>query len=133
MIRACCYTSASNEVEAFTTITKALSDEARLRALMMLTQGELCLCQVIEVLELAPSTVSKHMSLLHQARLVERRKRGRWHYYRLAGSDAPALVVEALAWVRRHLAQDPRIEQDRQAVERVRETDLKELSACYRG
>ena len=120
-------------MEDFTTITKALSDEARLRALMMLEQGELCLCQVIEVLELAPSTVSKHMSLLHQAQLVRRRKRGRWHYYRLSGPDAPPAVVEALAWMRRHLADDPRIVEDRQAAKRAREADLKELSACYRS
>ena len=65
-------------------ITKALSDENRIRALMMLTGGELCVCQIIEMLGLAPSTVSKHMSILRQAGLVETRKEGRWIYYRLS-------------------------------------------------
>ena len=48
-------------------ITKTLSDESRLRALLMLRHDELCVCQIIEMLCLAPSTVSKHMSILRQA------------------------------------------------------------------
>jgi DNA-binding transcriptional ArsR family regulator len=49
-------------------ITKALSDENRVRILIALSHGELCVCQVIELMKLAPSTVSKHMSILKQAR-----------------------------------------------------------------
>jgi transcription termination factor Rho len=41
---------------------------------MTLTGGELCVCQIVELLQLAPSTTSKHMSILRQARLVESRK-----------------------------------------------------------
>jgi len=65
-------------------ITKAMSDETRMRALMALANRELCLCQLIELLELAPSTISRHLTLLRQAGLVERRKEGTWHFYRLA-------------------------------------------------
>jgi len=50
-------------------IAKAFSDENRVRALMMLCNGELCVCQLIEMLGLAPSTVSKHMTILYQAGL----------------------------------------------------------------
>ena len=55
-------------------IVKALGDENRVRAVMALRNRELCLCQIIELLGLAPSTVSKHMSILKQARLVDTRK-----------------------------------------------------------
>ena len=58
----------------FIDLAKALSDENRVRALMMLREGELCVCQIIELLGLAPSTVSKHMSILRQVRLVQTRK-----------------------------------------------------------
>ena len=61
---------------------KALSDPNRVRALMALRNGELCVCQLVEFLHLAPSTVSKHMSILKQAGLVESRKDSRWVYYR---------------------------------------------------
>ena len=70
-------------------VTKALSDENRVRALGLLRDRELCLCQIVEVLALASSTVSKHMSVLHQARHVESRKEGRWAYFRLAEEDIP--------------------------------------------
>lgn len=73
-------------IEEFTGITKALSDQHRVRAFMALLRGELCACQIIELLSLAPSTVSKHMSILVTAGLVESRKDSRWVYYRLADS-----------------------------------------------
>lgn len=65
-------------------VLKAVADETRLRALCALRGGELCVCQLIALLELAPSTVSKHLSILRAARLVESRKDGRWMYYRLS-------------------------------------------------
>jgi DNA-binding transcriptional ArsR family regulator len=63
---------------------KALGDENRLRSLAALRGGELCVCRLIALLDLAPSTVSKHLSLLRAARLVDSRKEGRWMYYRLS-------------------------------------------------
>jgi len=112
-------------------ITKALSDETRVRALMSLAGGELCLCQIIEVLGLSPSTVSKHMSVLQQARLVECRKDSRWHYYRLAGRDAPAIARQALRWTLKSLEGEKLIARDAKALCCIRETDRKELTACY--
>jgi ArsR family transcriptional regulator, arsenate/arsenite/antimonite-responsive transcriptional repressor len=82
-----------------TAVTKALADGSRLRAIFALQGGELCVCQIIELLDLAPSTVSKHMFLLRNAGLVEARKDGRWIYFRLAEKPSP-LVRGALAWLR---------------------------------
>jgi ArsR family transcriptional regulator len=90
-------------LEEFIAITNALADENRVRALLALRGGELCLCQVIELLRLAPSTVSKHMSILRQAGLVQARKEGRWMYYRLPDPQAdevPPAVREALEFVK---------------------------------
>ena len=72
---------------------KALADENRLRIIAALDGRELCLCQIVELLGLAASTVSRHMSILHQARLVESRKQGRWTYFRL--DEAPPEEVGA--------------------------------------
>ena len=80
-------------------IMKALADENRLRAMGLLEGKELCLCQIVEVLGLASSTVSRHMSLLHQARLVESRKEGRWAYFRLSDQDTSQTVQDAIAMV----------------------------------
>jgi len=72
----------------FMTAVKALADENRVRILMALRTRELCVCQIIDMLGLAPSTVSKHISILKNARLVDSRKDGRWVYYRPAAEDA---------------------------------------------
>jgi len=100
-------------------ITKALADGNRLRAVLALAGGELCVCQIIALLELAPSTVSKHMSILRQARLVEGRKEGRWMYYRLPRRDAPKAVRQAVAWVRRSLADAPQTARDKKRLETI--------------
>jgi ArsR family transcriptional regulator, arsenate/arsenite/antimonite-responsive transcriptional repressor len=118
-------------VRAFLSITKALSDETRVRALLSLREGELCLCQIIDLLELAPSTVSKHMALLHQAGLVERRKEGRWHYFRLAGKEAPAAARQAVRWTLDSLQQEPQALGDSKKLCCTRRKDLSELSSCY--
>lgn len=94
-------------------ITKALADKNRLRILCALRHGELCVCQIIEMLELAPSTVSKHLAILAGAGLVESRKEGRWAYYRLPeGEEATEEARTAIAWVLGRLAQDPAIARD---------------------
>lgn len=90
-------------------ITKALADESRVRGVFLLKNGELCVCQIIEVLELAPSTVSKHMSILKQAGLVDTRRAGKWTYYRLANETADLSGVEILSWLLRRLEDDPKI------------------------
>lgn len=115
----------------FTAITKALSDGGRARAVMALGAGELCLCQIIEVLGLSPSTVSKHMAVLQQAGLVRRRKDGRWHYYRLAGDDAPPMVREAIRWTLGSLEDDRTVVSDAKVLRAIRRRDREELTACY--
>jgi DNA-binding transcriptional ArsR family regulator len=99
----------------FMNITKALADENRVRILMALDgRDELCVCQLIDMLQLAPSTVSKHLFILRNARLVLGRKEGRWMYYRLNTEESPAAVQGALAWVKRSVIDEPIVCEDRQ-------------------
>jgi len=120
-------------VRDFISIAKALSDENRVRALMMLCKGELCVCQLIEMLKLAPSTVSKHMAILYQARLVDSRKEGRWNYYRLADNDPSEDVLRAIQWVQHSLANNKQIRADAKQVKRVCKMDRAELCAHYKN
>lgn len=114
-------------------IAKALSDENRLRALIAIRGDELCLCQLIHVLGLSPATVSKHMDTLERAGLVERRREGKWRFYRLAGGPGNCSAMRALEWALEALHGDPRIAEDARKIAEVRRRDLEELSACYRG
>ena len=71
----------------FMNITRALSDENRVRILMALRKRTFCVCQITALLDLSPSTTSKHLSVLKQARLIEGKKQGKWVYYSLANPE----------------------------------------------
>jgi DNA-binding transcriptional ArsR family regulator len=111
----------------FMYLTKALADETRVRILMALREGELCVCQITELLGLAPSTVSKHLALLHQAGLVESRKADRWVYYRLPGKEASRVVRSSLGWVARSVEKEARIVADWKQLKQILKTDPVEL------
>ena len=76
-------------------IFKALSEEIRLRILALLFHGELCVCDLMDVLDMPQSTISRHLAYLRNAGLVKGERRGKWMYYRLSsntGEPANALL-----------------------------------------
>ncbi len=111
----------------FMALTGALADPTRVRALLALRRGELCVCQITELFGLAPSTVSKHLALLAQAGLVESRKEGRWIFYALPGKTAPEAVREAIDWVVKSLARTPQALDDARRLKQVLRCDPAEL------
>jgi DNA-binding transcriptional ArsR family regulator len=111
----------------FMNITKALADDKRVRALLVLRNGELCVCQITELFGLAPSTISKHLSILYQAGLVESRKEGRWIYYQLPGKSAPVMVREALGWIEKTLAKTNQVLEDHNKLKKILKMDPAEL------
>lgn len=84
-------------------VMKALSDPNRVRVIKLLQGGELCVCEIKEVLGLAQSTVSKHMKILEDAGLVERKRQGAWIIYSLAnGSEsayAKTMLIKLSDWL----------------------------------
>jgi DNA-binding transcriptional ArsR family regulator len=114
-------------------VTKALADANRTRVLMFLGGGELCVCQIMEALQLAPSTVSRHLNVLHRAGLVESRKQGRWIYYRLPGRGGPSCVRGALRWLRQALADDGQVARDAKKVKAVCRMSKDQLCCRYRS
>jgi DNA-binding transcriptional ArsR family regulator len=100
--------------------TKALADENRIRIIGVLKGRELCVCQLIELLCLAPSTVSKHLSILKNARLINSRKQGRWMYYRLPDEEGvPTQVTEILDWTVRSIAKTDQHILDHKRIEEI--------------
>jgi len=105
------------KLDAALAAARALAHPARLRILAMLARGELCVCQITEVLGLAPSTVSAHLRELRLGGLITERKTGRWVHLELAKDGA------AEEWIRCALDQigtDPQIAADDLLVEEVR-------------
>lgn len=108
-------------------ITKALSDPSRVRVLLALRRGELCVCQITELFGLAPSTISKHLSVLHHAGLILSCKTERWVYYRLPDKSAPVVVREALDWAKKSLGKSDEAVADAQRLGKILKMDLKEI------
>ncbi len=76
---------------------KACSDPTRLRILHMLRGGELCVCDIVEVLNVSQPKVSRHLGHLRKAGLVDARKEGLWIHYSLRHASHPlhAKLLEA--------------------------------------
>jgi len=81
---------------------KALADPTRLRLLNLLCDGELCVCDLMESLELPQSKVSRHLSYLKKEKWVTGRRKGKWMYYRLATPRQP-ILVDVLETLKQHL------------------------------
>lgn len=99
-------------IEEHILVAKALSDKNRIRSLFALREGELCACDIIELLHLVPSTVSKHMGILIKAGLVAGRKDGRWMYYRLTVNKGSAQSRCMFDLVSKSLEKDAIIRKD---------------------
>ena len=87
------------DLERAVALFHALSDETRLAALDMLRDGERCVCELQDELDVAQSRLSFHLKVLKDAGLVEDRKEGRWSYYALvpgAFDEAHDLVIHFL-------------------------------------
>lgn len=77
-------------------LMKVLAHPTRLRVLALLREGELCVCQVTEILGTPTSTVSEHLTELRKTGLLAERKEGRWVYYGLAPRPELADLLQAL-------------------------------------
>ena len=86
-------------------IFKALSEPIRLRIMVMLTLGELCVCDLTELLGLPQSTVSRHMSRLKAVGLVVDRRAGKWVHYCIA--DDSSVLNQPMRAMLESLAGEP--------------------------
>lgn len=99
-------------------IFKALSDKNRLRIVKMLEQKSMCVCEITEILQLANSTVSKHLSILKNADLIVSQKEGRWINYKI--NPEGNKYVNALEDIMKDwINDDPVIGEDREKVHTV--------------
>ena len=105
-------------------VLKATSDPNRLRILKILQIKSMCVCELQFSLELAQSSISKHMKILEEAELVDSRKDGLWVNYFLHKSDENQYAAEMLDKLESWLEEDPDIEK---IVARARRADRIEI------
>ncbi len=85
------------EVYGLAQLFKGLGDETRMRIVALLSHGELCVRQIMDALGLTQPTVSRHLSVLRHAGVVETRRNGAWVYYRLCKQEDPARQAQLVA------------------------------------
>jgi ArsR family transcriptional regulator, arsenate/arsenite/antimonite-responsive transcriptional repressor len=109
---------------------KALSDPTRVRILVALSESDLCVCEMVDALEMGQSTLSSHLQTIRQSGLVETSRRHKMVAYALRPETA-TLVRAVLESSEAALAADRRVQRDR---ERVRaRLALREGGVCVLG
>lgn len=116
----------SSNLTRVASVHKALGHPARIRILAMLRSGELCVCQLTAILNLATSTVSAHLAELRRAGLVHERKEKRWVHYRLA-EDVQATAILVTVWP--GIARDAAVQEDRRVLRKLRRIPVEKLCA----
>jgi ArsR family transcriptional regulator len=110
------------------TLYKALADTTRLRMLMLLVmEGELCVCELTHALEEIQPKISPHLALLRESGMVLDRRQGQWIYYRL-NPDLPRWVQEVLSTTAEGVTMQPPFDQDLRALAEM--PDRPEKACC---
>lgn len=114
-------------IREYVAALKAAADPSRARILKLLQSAELCVCQLRVVLGLSQSTVSRHLAVLRDAGFVESRTRGRWTFYRLAGSARNCYTAAVGALIREWLDDDHTVRSDRERLKQVLQADAERV------
>jgi|SRR5581483_1558708 len=109
---------------------KAFSDPSRIRILMMLRHGELCVCEISDALALTQSTLSTHLQVVRRSGFVRARKVGKWSYYSIA-PGARRFLDAASACFSKSLTADHVLRRD--AARLKRRLALRENGSCCVG
>jgi DNA-binding transcriptional ArsR family regulator len=108
-------------------VFSALGDSNRLRIVLALRQGELCVCQIVTLLDLANSTVSRHLQILRDAGIIKSYKQGRWVYYRLSTDRQGKVLTRALLPMLSIAEASAQAAADERRLRQIRRIDPEEL------
>ena len=106
-------------IEEKAKLFKSLSDPNRLRILKMLQVKPLCVCEITDVLQLATSTVSKHLSILKETGFIIEEKDGKWVNYLINPRPSDARISSILSTLDFWISDDQLIIIDKQKVQKV--------------
>lgn len=87
---------ADEQFEEYSSKLKALSDSTRLKILYLLSNGELCVCEIIFALDKPQSSISHHLNILKNLGFIKGRKEGVWIYYNLTSPKIGDIVKELI-------------------------------------
>ncbi|WP_321422121.1 metalloregulator ArsR/SmtB family transcription factor [uncultured Methanobacterium sp.] len=85
-----------NQFEQYSGKLKALSDATRLKILYLLSDGELCVCEIIYALDKPQSSISHHLNILKNLGFIKGRKEGIWIHYSLSNPEITDIVKKLI-------------------------------------
>jgi len=105
-------------------IMKVLSDETRLRIIMLLLERECCVCEVMQALDISETRASRNLGILKNAGLVQYRKEGLWSLYSIDREQMRPDIYELIESIKRALSLDNLVARDREALKQAIRTGL---------
>lgn len=85
--------------DEFVSLLGVIANDKRLRILSLLTEREMCVCEIIEKVGLSQSLISHHLGVLRRAGLVRDRQEGHWVYYSIDAANLAKLNSQYLAFL----------------------------------
>jgi ArsR family transcriptional regulator len=101
---------------------RALSDRTRLRILYLLLGGEMCVCDLVDIIGIPQPTASRHLAYLRKAGLVATEKRGLWTYYSLKPAPTP-FHAQLLACLAACIDEVPELRRDKSRLAKQKKSD----------
>lgn len=103
-------------METLANLLKGLSEATRLRIINLLANGELCVCDLMEVLDIPQSTISRHLAYLRKSGWIDARRKGKWTYYRRPVQPTP-VISYAFAMLDDEFANQPQAQLDKRVLD----------------
>ena len=110
-------------------IARALSDPTRIRVMAALRNGELCVCELVDALDISQSSLSSHLQICREVGVVTTRKESRWIYYSLSTRYAP--LIETIFSELQTLGRDEQLRRDARRLKK--RLQMREGGRCVVG
>ena len=103
---------------------KALSDETKLRVIIVLLERECCVCEVMQALDISQSKASRHLSALYDAGFLKLRKDGLWSLYSIDRESAPGYIPDLVGVVKKALKNSNAVAQDMERLQKAKRVGM---------
>jgi len=98
---------------------KALSDETRLRVLLVLLEQECCVCEIMQALDISQTRASRSLAALYDAGFLKLRKEGQWSFYSIDREGMPEYMKDLTRSAGEALVGNKIVELDRQRLKKA--------------
>jgi len=109
---------------------KALSDETRLRVLLVLLEQECCVCEIMQALEISQTRASRSLAALHDAGFLKLRREGQWSFYSIDREGMPDYMKDLTKSASKALVENKIMELDRQRLKKAERIVLCDNARC---